>query len=70
MESLVKIGTINCDMSLNTSKFQNRVAIIYGRKTFVLRKYMLNLLLTSAAMLCYSHVVKKEKWMEIEIETD
>lgn len=57
-------------MSPNTSKFQNQVAITYRKKIFVLRNYMLNLLLTFAAMLCYSHVVKKGKWMETETETD
>jgi len=57
-------------MSLNISKLQNRVAIIYRRKTFVLRNCMLNLLMTFAAMLCYSHVVKREKWMEMETVRD
>lgn len=55
-------------MSLKTSKPQNQIATTYRRKNFVLRNYMLNLLLTSAAMLCYSCVVKREKWMEMEIE--
>lgn len=57
-------------MVLNESHPQNQAATIYRRKNFVLRKYMLNLLLTFAVVLCRSCVVKREKWMEMETKSE